>query len=173
MNMTWPSASAQRAPAATNASAVAFSMISIDSSMKIRLRRTSTPISPSANRIAARSNACSIGTAAVIPILRRVACAATSRSCLRRGPTLRGLVGGRRGRRLPGAGSALRGPRIEDPPDAIRADEAREEQHRRELDGEQIRPEKPRGHGAGADRLARRRAELADREQIHELDQQD
>src|SRR5262245_28167502 len=64
--ITCPSACAHLAPAATKASPVAFNIISSDINMKTMLRRTSTPISPSAKSIPANNNPYSIGTEAII-----------------------------------------------------------------------------------------------------------
>src|SRR5579872_7523324 len=64
-NMIWPSGWPQRDPAATKATPVPFSMISMDIRIKIRLRRIRSPASPSANKIPARMSACSIG----IPVI--------------------------------------------------------------------------------------------------------
>ena len=54
MNITWPSGWPQREPATTKARPAALSMISIEASTKIRLRRTSTPTRPMRNSAAAR-----------------------------------------------------------------------------------------------------------------------
>src|SRR5579872_3163875 len=61
-----PSGCPQREPATTNASPAAFSITSIDISVKTTLRLTSSPTSPSANKIAASSSPCPIG---IIPFL--------------------------------------------------------------------------------------------------------
>ncbi len=50
--MIWPSTAPSARPNATNVRFTAFSMISIDSRIVIRLRRTNTPAAPIANRIA-------------------------------------------------------------------------------------------------------------------------
>src|SRR5579875_616589 len=65
INITCPSACIQREPATTKASPAALSMISIDISIKTRLRRTNRPISPSANKIPASSSPSFIGTVAI------------------------------------------------------------------------------------------------------------
>src|SRR4030095_2783966 len=64
--MTCPSACAQPAPSTINASPAAFNMISTDMSMKIILRLTSTPVSPSTNRTPATINPISIGNVFMI-----------------------------------------------------------------------------------------------------------
>jgi len=61
MNMTCPSGCIHRDPATTKANPAALSMTSIDIRMKIRLRRTSSPISPSANKIPASSSPSFVG----------------------------------------------------------------------------------------------------------------
>src|SRR5579864_9641220 len=58
MNTTCPSGCAQREPATTNARPAAFSMTSSDIRMNSRLRRTSSPMVPSANKIPARIRPC-------------------------------------------------------------------------------------------------------------------
>ena len=50
--MIWPSTVPCARPKATNVRLTAFSMISIDSRIVIRLRRRNTPAVPIANRIA-------------------------------------------------------------------------------------------------------------------------
>jgi hypothetical protein len=65
MNMIWPSGCSQRLPATTNASAVAFIITSRLISTNSKLRRTSTPMSPSVKRTPATSRPCSIG----IPVI--------------------------------------------------------------------------------------------------------
>src|SRR5699024_103664 len=60
-NITCPSAFPQCVLATTNANPAAFNIISTDSSIKTRFLRVSTPISPSANRIAANNNPVFIG----------------------------------------------------------------------------------------------------------------
>src|ERR1700690_832023 len=62
MNMTCPSACPHFEPAEMKASPAAFSMISIDSRMKMILRRASTPASPMAKSSAANINPYSAGT---------------------------------------------------------------------------------------------------------------
>src|SRR5262245_52102253 len=69
--ITCPSACAHLAPAATKASHVAFNIISSDINMKTMLRRTSTPISPSAKSIPANNNPYSIGIEAIAILLRQ------------------------------------------------------------------------------------------------------
>src|SRR6185436_9526274 len=53
--MIWPSADPSARPKATNVRLTAFSMISIDSRIVIRLRRRNTPAVPIENRIADRT----------------------------------------------------------------------------------------------------------------------
>src|SRR5439155_4808132 len=61
MNITCPSAWPWLAPATTNARPAAFTMTSSDIRINSRLRRTSSPITPSANKIPARVRPCDIG----------------------------------------------------------------------------------------------------------------
>ena len=65
MNITWPSAWPQRAPATMNASPAALSMISTHNRMKSRLRRTSKPTSPRRKSAAATARPYSKGTDAI------------------------------------------------------------------------------------------------------------
>src|SRR5579885_3653103 len=73
MNMICPSGCDQRAPAAMKASPAAFSMTSMDMSVKMRLRRASTPTRPRTKRMIARRKAWLRGTPAISPLLMAAA----------------------------------------------------------------------------------------------------